>query len=145
MRDNGEVEIASEGDSDDMPPLEDISGNDGVEYPVKGENLVARSALNAEIKVDENEQQRENIFHTRCHINNKVCSMIIDGGSCTNVASTTLVEKLGLPLLKHPRPYKKQWLNECGEVKINKQVLVNFSIGMYCDEVLCDVVPMHAL
>ena len=24
------------------------------------------------------EQQRENIFRTRCHINNKVCSMIID-------------------------------------------------------------------
>jgi hypothetical protein len=32
--------------------------------------------------------------------------MIIDGGSCTNVASTTQVEKLSLPLLKHPRPYK---------------------------------------
>ena len=54
------------------------------------------------------EQQRENIFHTRCHINNKVCSMIIDKGSCTNVASTTLVEKLNLLTLKHPRPYKLQ-------------------------------------
>ena len=106
MCDNGEVETESEGDSADMPPLEDISDNDGVEYPVEGESLVARRALNAQIKVDENEQQRENIFHTRCHVNNKVCSMIIDGGSCTNVASTTLVEKLGLPLLKHPRPYK---------------------------------------
>ena len=70
--------------------------------------------------------------------------MIIDGGSCTNVASTTLVEKLGLPLQKHPRAYKLQWLIECGEVKVNKQVLVNFAIGRYCDEVLCDVVPMHA-
>ena len=84
---------------------------------------------------------KESIFHTRCHVNNKVCSMIIDGGSCTNVACTTLVEKLGLPLLKHPRPYKLQCLNECGEIKINKQVLVNFAIGRYCDEVLCDVVP----
>ena len=27
---------------------------------------------------------------------------------------------------------------------INKQVLVNLAIGRYCDEVLCDVVPMHA-
>ena len=144
MCDNWEVETASEGDSDDMPPLEDISDNDGVEYPVEGESLVARHALNAQIKVDENEQQRENIFHTRCLVNNKVCSMIIDGGSCTNVATITLVEKLGLPLLKHPRPYKLQWLNECGEVKVNKQVLVIFSIERYCDEVLCDVVPMHA-
>ena len=69
--------------------------------------------------------------------------MIIDGGSCTNVASTSLVEKLKLKTLKHPRPYKLQWLNDCGEVKVNKQVLVSFSIGRYKDEVLCDVVPMH--
>jgi hypothetical protein len=66
--------------------------------------------------------------------------MIIDKGSCTNVASTTLVEKLSLPLLKHPRPYKLQWLNECGEVKVNKQILVAFTIVRYSDEVLCDVV-----
>ena len=55
MCDNGEVEIASEGDSDNIPPLEDISDNDGVEYPVEGESLVARHALNTQIKVDENE------------------------------------------------------------------------------------------
>ena len=70
--------------------------------------------------------------------------MIIDGRSCTNVASNTLVEKLGLPLLKHLRPYMLQWLNDCGEVKVNKQVLVSLSIGRYSDKVLCDVVPMHA-
>ena len=39
--------------------------------------------------------------------------MIIDGGKCTNVASTSLVEKLNLKTLKHPRPYKLQWLNDC--------------------------------
>ena len=59
------------------------------------------------------------------------------------MARTTLVEKLNLPTLKHSRPYKLQWLNDCGEIKINKQVLVSFSIGTYKDEVLCDV-PMHA-
>ena len=90
------------------------------------------------------EVQWENIFHTRCHIKDKVCSVIIDGGSCTNVASTTMVEKLGLPTLKHPRPYNLQWLNDSGEVKVKKQVLVSFRIGKYEDEVLCDVVPMQA-
>ena len=69
--------------------------------------------------------------------------MIIDGGSCTNVACTTMVEKLGIPTCKHPRPYKLQWLNDSGEVRVNKQVLVSFSIGKYEDEVLCDVVPMQ--
>ncbi|XP_042972946.1 uncharacterized protein LOC122304748, partial [Carya illinoinensis] len=144
MRDNGEVMTASEDDRDGIPELEDASDDDGVEYPVTGESLVARRALNTQIKMDEAEQQRENIFHTRCHINGKVCSMIIDGGSCTNVASTTLVEKLNLPTLKHSRPYKLQWLNDCGEVRVDRQVLVTFSIGKYQDEVLCDVVPMHA-
>ena len=55
---------------------------------------------------EDDELQRENIFHTRCHFQNKVFSVIIDGGSCTNVASTTLVEKVGMPTSKHPRPYK---------------------------------------
>jgi len=35
-------------------------------------------------------------------------------------------------------------LNHYGDVKVTKQVLVSFSIGRYKDEVLCDVVPMHA-
>ena len=70
--------------------------------------------------------------------------MIIDGGSCTNVASIKLVEKLGMPISKHPRPYKLQWLNDSGEVRVNKQVLISFSFGKYEDEVLCDVVLMQA-
>uniref|UniRef100_A0A2N9H8I9 CCHC-type domain-containing protein n=1 Tax=Fagus sylvatica TaxID=28930 RepID=A0A2N9H8I9_FAGSY len=37
-----------------------------------------------------------------------------------------------------------KWLNDCGEVRVDRQVLVTFSIGKYLDEVLCDVVPMHA-
>ncbi|GKV00638.1 hypothetical protein SLEP1_g13302 [Rubroshorea leprosula] len=124
-----------------MPPLEDA--DDGMEYAIDGELLVTRRTLNVQAKEDD-EVQRDNIFHTRCHIKNKVCSVIIDGGSCTNVASTVLVEKLNLLMMKHPRPYKLQWLNDCGGIKVNKQVLVSFSIGRYKDEVLCDVVPMHA-
>ncbi|KAG2411350.1 hypothetical protein I3760_Q009100 [Carya illinoinensis] len=37
-----------------------------------------------------------------------------------------------------------KWLNDCGEVRVDRQVLVPFSIGRYQDEVLCDVVSMHA-
>ena len=59
-----------------MPPLEDASD---VEYPENGELLVARRALSAQAKENE-EVQRDNIFHTRCLVNDKVCSMIIDGG-----------------------------------------------------------------
>jgi hypothetical protein len=69
-----ENEYENEADSDGMPELVDASDDDGVVYPVTGESLVARRALNTHIKVDDAEQQRENIFHTRCHVNNKVCS-----------------------------------------------------------------------
>ena len=140
MRDNGEIEIDNESDCDSMPSLEDANDE---EYAVQGELMVARRALSVQAKEDD-EMQRDNIFHTRCHVQNKVCSVIIDGGSCTNVASTTMVEKLGMATCKHPRPYKLQWLNDSGEVRVNKQVLVAFSIGKYEDEVLCDVVPMQA-
>ena len=43
------------------------------------------------------------IFFIRDAINNKACSMIIDGGDCTNVESTTLVERLSLCTMTHPR------------------------------------------
>ena len=46
--------------------------------------------------------------------------------------------------ISHAKPYKFQWLSEEGEIIVNKQVLVAFSIGKYKDEVLCDVVPMEA-
>uniref|UniRef100_A0A2N9IFA2 Uncharacterized protein n=1 Tax=Fagus sylvatica TaxID=28930 RepID=A0A2N9IFA2_FAGSY len=71
MRDNGEVMTESEDDSDGMPELVDASDDDEVVYPVTGESLVARRAFNTHFKVDDAEQQRENIFHTRCHVNNK--------------------------------------------------------------------------
>jgi len=70
--------------------------------------------------------------------------MIIDRGSCTNVASKIVVEKLRLLTISHAKPYKLQWLSKEGEIMVNKQVLITFYIGKYQDEVLCDVVPMEA-
>ncbi|XP_068491941.1 uncharacterized protein [Phaseolus vulgaris] len=68
----------------------------------------------------------------------------VDGGSCTNVASSRLVTKLNLETKPHLRPYKLQWLSEDEEMTVSKQVEVNLSIGQYNDNVLCDVVPMEA-
>ena len=96
--------IDSEEEEEPMPLLDDTSNVD-LEFLVEGETLVTRRVLSAQVKEDDIEQQCENIFHTRCHVNNKVCSLIIDGGSCINVASALLVEKLQLQTLKHPKPY----------------------------------------
>ena len=88
MRDDGEIVTDSEdSDTEPMPPLK---GADDEEYAAQGELLVARRALSVQVREDE-EVQRENIFHTKCHIQDKVCSVIIDGGSYTNVTSTTMV------------------------------------------------------
>ena len=59
----------------------------------KGELLMIKRALNGN-KSSNHEEQCKDIFHTRCTINCQVCSLIVDGGSCTNVASTTLVLSL---------------------------------------------------
>ena len=95
------MESASSSD-DDMPPLEDCSDVD-IEGPVNGELLVTRRVLSTQPKEEGDEVQREHIFRTRCHVQNKICSLIIDSGSCTNVVSTLLVEKLRLKTLKHQK------------------------------------------
>ena len=124
---NRQVNQDHESNCDSRPSLEDANDE---EYAPQGELFVARGTLSLQAK-EEEEVKRENIFHTRCHVQNKVCSVIIDSGSCTNVASTTLVEKLGLPISKHPRPYKLQWLNDSGELWVQKQLLLSFSIEKY--------------
>ena len=60
---------------------------------------------------DEDQVQRENIFHTRCEIQGNICSMIVNSGSCANVISSMVVDKLGLATIKHLEPYILQWLN----------------------------------
>ncbi|KAD4180088.1 hypothetical protein E3N88_28679 [Mikania micrantha] len=88
--------------------------------------------------------QREAIFHTRT-IAQRVCSVIIDGGSCTNVASQTLVSKLNLKMLPHPSPYVIQWLNQGKGIHVSHRTLLSLSIGRsYTDEIWCDVIPMDA-
>ncbi|KAF7821193.1 reverse transcriptase [Senna tora] len=124
----GEIETEGERDNDSMPSLEEDSE---VEHAVTGQSLVVLRALHTQIREGSDDFQRENIFYTRCHVKDRVCGLIIDGGSCVNVASKLVVDKLGLRTLKHPRPYRLQWLNESGDLK-------------YKDEVLCDVVPMQA-
>jgi len=54
--------------------------------------LVIRRALSG-LASQDGLDQRETIFHTRYTVEGKVCSLIIDGGSCANVASQSMVDK----------------------------------------------------
>jgi hypothetical protein len=105
MKLNNEVEIDGEDEEEKMSSMEDAD-DVCVKYLVEAEVLMVRRILNMHIKVDDLEGQKENIFHTRCYVQNKLCSLIIDGGSCNNLASIELVKKLQLHTAKHLIPYK---------------------------------------
>ena len=90
---NGEIEFDSEDDTESMPPLEECFDFE-VEKLVHGDLLVTRRALSIQPKDDEDEEQCEHSFHTRCHVKGKVCTLIIDSGSYIYVASSFMVEKI---------------------------------------------------
>ena len=81
-----------------------------VENADEGEMLVIRRVLSNQRVIKD--EQRENIFHSRCTVQGKVCSLIIDGGSCANVVSLSMIEKLDLQATANPHPYNIQWLNQ---------------------------------
>src|SRR5215216_8196909 len=64
------------------------------------------------------EDQRCHIFHTKVGINGRSVKVIIDGGSCHNLASEELCSKLQLVKKKHPRPYKVQWLSDSSTIQV---------------------------
>ena len=137
-------ELDDENDGEERELLMTEGLEEVEEGPDEGEMLVIRRALSG-IASQNDMEQRENIFHTRCTVKGKVCSLIIDGGSCANVASKTLVEKLKLSVSPHPSPYTIQWLNQGKGLQISSRCLLGFSIGKsYKDEIWCDIVPMDA-
>ncbi|RDX83849.1 hypothetical protein CR513_35186, partial [Mucuna pruriens] len=101
LRNNGEVEseCSHEGTSSNS---ESESSSEDSHY--EGDLLM----------LEEVENQRENIFHSRCIVMGKLRSIIIDGGSSR------------------------------GELLVNKKAALAFTLGNYEDEVVCDVVPMEA-
>nr|KYP31042.1 hypothetical protein KK1_049172 [Cajanus cajan] len=111
------------------------------EAPCEGDLLIAQRLLTNQPK-EQDQSQRENLFHSRCKNFKKTCSLIVDSGSCNNFISQRLVDKLKLTTIAHPKSYKLQWLNKDGPIKVKDQVNVPFSIRKYKDEVLCDTIPM---
>jgi hypothetical protein len=148
IRDDGEYSSAS--DSEDVQhSMLATDHADNTELHVDSSaadryaNLVVQRVLSTQVVQDE-KNQRHNIFHIKGVVQERAVRIIIDGGSCNNLASTTLVEQLSLPTRKHPHPYHVQWLNDGGKIKVTRSVRVPFSLGAYSDFVDCDVVPMEA-
>ncbi|XP_042031074.1 uncharacterized protein LOC121777781 [Salvia splendens] len=105
-------------------------------------DMVVLRVLNVQPRQEEHKEQRANIFHMKCKVLTKTCLVIIDGGSCTNVISDKLVPKLKLQEMKHPSPYRLQWLGDSGDLKVTTRVKVPMRVDKFEEEVLCDVIPM---
>ncbi|RDY10047.1 hypothetical protein CR513_05499, partial [Mucuna pruriens] len=117
------------------------SSSDSSHY--EGDHLMVRRLMSSLVNED-SDSQRENIFRSRCQVMGKLCSLFIDRGSSVNVASLSLVKKLSLPTLVHPRPYKLQWFSEKSELVMDRQVPLAFTLGKYSDEILFIVGPIEA-
>ncbi|KAI5681988.1 hypothetical protein M9H77_03216 [Catharanthus roseus] len=72
----------------------------------EGMSLLTIRGLPTQIHEQESSLQKANIFHNKYLVGGKGANLFIDSGSCTDVASTYLVEKLNLHLFKHPKPYE---------------------------------------
>jgi hypothetical protein len=90
----------------------------------------------------ENPFQRNSLLRTASKTKDRVCKVIIDSGSMDNLVSTEIAEKMELETVSHPSPYKVSWLQNGHQVTVTKQCLVEFKIGGYRDEILCDFIPM---
>jgi len=102
-------EFEEEEKEDDFEDNLEETQEELVEEADGGEMLVLRRVLSGQKGAKD--EQRENIFHSRCMIQGKICSVIIDGRSCANVVFLSMIEKLGLQTMTHPHLYNIQWLN----------------------------------
>ena len=68
------------------------------------ESLVTQRVLSVQVTQAE-QNQRHNLFHTKGVVKEHSVRVIIDEGSCNNLASMEMVEKLSLTTRPHPHPY----------------------------------------
>ncbi|KAK1686809.1 hypothetical protein QYE76_047657 [Lolium multiflorum] len=126
---NEDNEYETGDDVDPNAPEDDDYDTDGEDaYPSDARTIVVlQRALNV---LPSASTQRCNLFQTKALVGpDKACKVIIDGGSCRNLASKELCTKLKLKYLPHPHPYYIQWLSDNGEMKVNHMVRVEFAIG----------------
>ena len=87
------------------PVYDDDGGDEHEEGELEvdeGESLRIRRAMyTPKVKTDER-WLRTKIFRMRCTSGGKVCNVIIDSGSCKNMVSKEMVEKLNLKCEKDP-------------------------------------------
>jgi hypothetical protein len=103
---DGEYDSASDFDDDTLALIAARDGTNsdsdkemeemGAEIADQYQSLVAQCVLSVQLSKAEHDQHH-NLFQTRGVVNERAIRIIIDGGSCNNLASSDMVEKLALP------------------------------------------------
>ncbi|KAK1649023.1 hypothetical protein QYE76_066828 [Lolium multiflorum] len=127
INEDNEYETGDDADPD-APEDDDYDSDSFDAYPSEAQTIVvSQRVLNVQPSAS---TQRCNLFQTKALVGpDKACKVIIDGGSCRNLASKELCAKLKLKYLPHPHPYYIQWLSNNGEMKVSHMVRVDFEIG----------------
>ncbi|KAK1683644.1 hypothetical protein QYE76_044492 [Lolium multiflorum] len=102
INDNDEYDTKDDVDPD--APEDDDYNSDGVyAFPSEARTIVvSQRALNVQPSAS---TQRCNLFQTKALVGpDKACKVIIDGGSCRDLASKEFCAKLKLKYLSHPTP-----------------------------------------
>lgn len=128
IRDDGGYSSASDFDDEiyamlatDPAGLDDESDHEkehvDAEDADKYLSIIVQRVLSAQVSRAE-QNQRHNLFQIKGVVKEHSIRIIIDGGSCNNLASMDMVEKLTLPTNPHPHPYHIQWFNNSGKLKV---------------------------
>jgi hypothetical protein len=92
--------IASRGEENAEQGMEVI----GAEVANPYNSLVAQRNLSVQLS-EARYNQHHNLFQTKGVVKERAIRIIIDGGSCNNLVSINMVEKLSLTTWQHPHPY----------------------------------------
>ena len=106
--------------------------------------LVQRVLTSKAEHEDEEKIQRKNFFHMFLQVKDCRVLTIIDSGSCSNLVSSDLIKKFGLPTCSIPQPYYLEWFNTSGKAKVTKSSRMHFSVGSYHGYADFDIVPMQS-
>jgi hypothetical protein len=58
------------------------------------------------------------------------------------IVKDEMISKLNIEKIAHGTPYRVYGMNNNQWVDVKEQAYISFSIGSYCDTILCDVMPL---
>jgi hypothetical protein len=89
---------------------------DGVEFAEDDLSEKINIVVQRVLLSSKEDGQRNNLFRSHCSVNNKVCDLIVDNGSCENLVSQKLVDYLKLPTEPLDTPYSLGWVKKGPQV-----------------------------